>query len=103
LRLMPNTRRITQLRDGDRDTLDRLIRSRTTPLRVVERAKIVLASANGLSGEEICDKVGVSPPTVSRWLNRYDKGGIPAIQRDLPRSGRPKRLDPDLVEAEIVR
>jgi transposase len=100
---MPNTRRITQLRDGDRDTLEGHTRSRTIPQRVVERARIVLASADGLSGKEICDEVGVSPPTVTRWLNRYDEGGIPAIERDLPRPGRPKRLDPDRVEAEIVR
>jgi transposase len=81
--------------------LERLIRSRTIPQRVVERAKIVLESADGASGSEICRDVGVSRPTVTRWLERYDAGGIDALTSDRPRSGRPRTVTPEL-EAEIV-
>jgi transposase len=100
---MPNNPRITSLRAGDQELLEQWVRSRTTAQRLVERARIVLASAGGSTCKEICRDIGVSPPTVRRWLDRYDAGGAVALQQDLPRSGRPKRLDPDRIEAEIVR
>jgi len=90
------------LRDGDRAELERLVRTRTTEQRVSERVRIVLASADGLKNAEICAAVGVSPPTVMRWLNRYDALGLPGLLSDLPRSGRPKRIDREKV-AEVIR
>ena len=75
---------------------------RTTPQRLVERAKIVLCSAQGLSGSAICAAVGVSRPTVTQWLDRYEVDGIEALLEDRPRSGRPRRITAE-DEAEIVR
>ena len=99
---MPLPVRSVRLRPGDRVKLERLERSRTAPRRVVERACIVLGSAEGKSGNALCAELGVSRPTVSLWLDRYDAGGFAAIASDRPRSGRPKRTSPD-VDAEIVR
>jgi transposase len=67
----------------------------------VERAQIVLASADGQSGEAICSMLGVSRPTVSRWLDRYDAEGATGLEADRPRSGRPKQITPD-AEAAII-
>ena len=75
---------------------------RTTPQRVVERANIVLCSAEGRSGSAICREVGVSRPTVTQWLDRYEAGGGEELLEDRPRSGRPRKITPD-DEAEIVR
>jgi transposase len=69
---------------------------------VVERARIVLASADGISGFAIAEQLGVSRPTVSRWLNRYDEVGLAGLVRDRPGRGRPARLTPEF-EAEVVR
>jgi len=69
-----------------------LVRSRTTAQRVVERAQIVLASAAGDSGNAICAQWGVSRPTVSRWLDRYEAEGLAGLIADRPRAGRPKRI-----------
>jgi len=99
---MPKPIRVTQLRPGDRSALERLVRSRTAPQRTVERARIVLASADGKPGSAICREVGVSHPLVKRWLDRYDTEGLPGIQTDRPRSGRPRRITPAM-EAEIIR
>ncbi len=99
---MPMPIRKIELRDGDRAELERMVRSRTAAQRVVERASIVLASASGQKSDEICAAVGVSPPTVKKWLDRYEAGGIEALLKDLPRPGRPKEIDP-VKEAEIVR
>ena len=103
--LMPLPIRVTELRRGDRARLEQWIRGRTTPRRLVERARIVLASADGASGDMICRTLGVSRPTVSRWLDRYDADGAPGLEADRPRSGRPKQITPDdeaaLVEATL--
>ena len=98
---MPLPIRRTKLRRGDRAKLTRLARSRTAPRRLVDRARIVLGSAEGKSGTELCSEIGVSRPTVTLWLDRYDSGGLAAIQSDEPRSGRPKRISHE-VDAEIV-
>jgi transposase len=90
---MPLPIRMTHLSRGDRATLERWVRAGTTEHRMVERARIVLASADGQSGNEICAALGVSRPTVSRWLNRYATEGIPGLRADKPRSGRPKVID----------
>jgi transposase len=99
---MPLPIRQIQLRRGDRSKLERLVRSRTTPRRILERAQVVLGSADGLSGSAVCAQAGVSRPTVTRWLDRYEAGGLAAITSDRVRSGRPKRTGTD-VDAEIVR
>jgi len=89
---MPLPIRSIALRRGDRSRLERLVRSRTTEQRVVERAQIVLASAAGDSGNAICAQLGVSRPTVSRWLDRYEAEGLAGLIADRPRAGRPKRI-----------
>ena len=71
---------------------------RTTPQRVVERANIVLCSAEGRSESAICRE----GPTVTQWLDRYEAGGVEELLEDRPRSGRPRKITPD-DEAEIVR
>ncbi len=91
-----------RLRRGDRERLETLVSGRTTPRRVVERASIVLCSAEGESGTSICTRVGVSRPTVTLWLDRYDADGIEALVQDRPRSGRPRRITAE-DEAEIIR
>ena len=102
LAVMPLPVRRVELRRGDRAKLERLTRSRTAPRRVVERANIVLGSAEGKSGQVLCAEFGVSRPTVTLWLDRYDEGGFEALVSDRPRSGRPKRTE-EGVDAEIIR
>jgi transposase len=98
---MPLPIRVTELRRGERMILEQWTRARTTPRRVVERARIVLASADGHGGDAICALLSVSRPTVSRWLDRYDADGAAGLVADRPRSGRPKRITA-AVEAAIV-
>ena len=98
---MATLRRI-RLRPGDRKELEGWVRARTTPQRRVERARIVLGSAGGLSGRALAREIGVSLPTVQRWLDRYDDEGLPGLE-DRPRPGRPRsRITPEF-EAEVVR
>jgi len=64
-----------KLRDGDDQELTRLLRSSTAPAGLVQRARIVLLAAEGMTNTAIAAQVGVSPPTVISWRARYDRCG----------------------------
>jgi transposase len=80
------------LREGDREQLERWVRSSTIPAGLAQRARIVLLAADGVSNVEIAERLGVSKPTVTSWRDRYRDGGLAALD-DRPRSGRPRTLD----------
>ena len=79
-----------QLRDGDRARLEALARMSTAPAGLVQRARIVLLAARGVSNTDIAEQVGASRPTVLKWRDRYAELGIEALG-DLPRPGAPGR------------
>lgn len=81
---------ITLKRPAKRRLL-RLIRKRTTPHGYIQRARIILLSAEGHSIADICDILGVDRQVVRRWRKRYIEDGEGAL-RDRRRSGRPKEI-----------
>jgi len=72
----------------DRAELERVVRSRRAERRLVERAEVVLAAAEGLPAREIAARVGCSEKLVGRWRARYERDGMSGLG-DKPRSGRP--------------
>ncbi|MGI8413674.1 MAG: helix-turn-helix domain-containing protein [Solirubrobacteraceae bacterium] len=72
----------------DRAVLERIVRSRRAERRMVERAGVVLAAAEGLSAKKIAVRVGCSAKLPGRWRARYEREGMDGL-RDLARSGRP--------------
>lgn len=54
---MPNRVRVLTVPDADRAKLERRARDRGAPARVVERARIVLLAADGLTGPQIAGRV----------------------------------------------
>ena len=72
----------------ERVTLTRWSRGRRTPARLVLRAKIVLAAAEGRSNQDIARSLGTSEETVSRWRRRFVELRIQGLEKDAPRSGR---------------
>lgn len=87
---------------SQRRDLERMARSRDLTLRVMTRARIVLAAAEGNSNREVARRLGVSRPAVLEWRARFVAGGVETLLREAPRSGRPRRIDVGRVEA-IVR
>ena len=67
-------------------------RSRTAEVRMVERARIVLACLEGKEIQQVAQEVGASVPTVSKWRSRFAHDGIPGL-RDGKRSGKPPTYD----------
>lgn len=86
----------------ERETLEKLSKGRRTSVRLVERAKIVLRSADGLQNKEIASELGVTRRTVARWRNRFVRQGLAGIEKDAPRPGRHRSISAAVVE-EIVR
>lgn len=74
-----------------------LTRKRTMPHGLVLRAQIILASALGLSIEDICDTLSVDRQVVRRWRRRFLEGGEQALV-DRPRCGRPPEIKPRVWE-----
>ena len=91
------------IKDGDLETLSRWARARTTPARLVTRARIVLEAAAGLSKKAIATKLGIERRTVSLWEERYTARGIPGIEKDEPRGAPPRKLDDAAIAAIVAK
>jgi transposase len=76
---------------ADRAELQALLTNRNTPRKLVWRADIVLATADGRGTVEIMRRTGMSKPTVWRWQERYLDEGMPGLKRD---KTRPSRVPP---------
>lgn len=74
--------------DKQRRKLQNLARGRKTPVRLAQRAKIVLLAGKGIMNKEIAVELGIDRRTVSRWRERYAEKGLAGIEKDLPRGGR---------------
>src|SRR5487761_1845372 len=67
-------------------------RSRSAEMRMVERARIVLACLEGKEIQQVAQQVGASVPTVSKWRSRFARDGIGGL-RERARSGKPPTYD----------
>ena len=77
-----------------------LLGSRTAPVRLVERARIVREAADGRSAPAIASAVGCSRPTVYSWIRRFNDQGMAGLQ-ERPRAGRPPTYTAEQ-RAEVV-
>lgn len=66
--------------DSDqRQELESLVRAPTTPQRSVQRARILLACAEGLSQQEVAQQVGVRRRIVTKWCGRFRRLGLAGL------------------------
>jgi len=66
--------------DSDqRKELESLVRAPTTPQRSVQRARILLACATGLSQQEVARRVGVRRRIVTKWCGRLRRLGLAGL------------------------
>ena len=106
---------IIELSVRQREALTRLVRHPTTEQRVVARARIILAAAEGGMNKEIAERLRVDPDTVCKWRGRWaraqeqlvaaeEDAQASALSRcvvhllvDAPRSGRPGDFTPEQI------
>jgi transposase len=84
---------------ADRARLEAVVADRNSPQKHVWRARIILATAEGLGTNAIMRRAGVSKPCVWRWQARFMREGVPGLLRD---KTRPSRVPP-LAQATIDR
>jgi hypothetical protein len=65
-----------ELNDVVTRELTALTRKHGAPQALAERARIVLAAADGLKNTEIASKLGVCTHTVGTWRNRFAERGM---------------------------
>ncbi|NQT87617.1 helix-turn-helix domain-containing protein, partial [bacterium] len=76
------------LTEDERATLTRWSKGRSTPYRLVQRAKIVLMAAEDMRNQAIALALDTTPNTVGRWRRRFAEKRLAGIEKDAPRSGR---------------
>lgn len=68
--------------------LKKLVRRRTAPFAVVQRAQLILLARSGLGSEEIAVRLGLSSRNVRKWKARFRATPTLASLDDAKRSGR---------------
>src|SRR3954462_2303141 len=92
---MPSS--LLTLSDDDRATLESWTRSSTVRAGHCERARIVLAIADGAGTSATARMLGVSRPTGTKWRARFAVHRMAGLDAQ-PRRRRPKTID----DAQII-
>jgi transposase len=93
--------KVIELSEEEKQALEKVVRRRRSAKAEVQRARVVLLSAEGCTGKEIALRVGLSEPTVVKWRKRFLAHRSVGLS-ELPRSGAPRRVSDQQVE-EIIR
>jgi len=64
----------------ERAMLTKWAGSRTAPMRLVSRAKMILLAAKGFENREIAEQLGVHRVTAAAWRKRFAADRIPGIE-----------------------
>ena len=83
---------VKELTTDERTMLETITRSRTEEKRRVERAKVILGCAAGMSNVAIAEKLHISKPTVVKILKKWTMFGVNSALEDLQRTGRPAKI-----------
>ena len=94
---MPRVAPAVSLDSSMKAALDQLVRSPSTPQGLVQRSRIVLAAAAGKSNQQIAGELQMPEVTVSKWRRGFARRGLEGLQ-DAPRSGRPVKHGPEMVQ-----
>ena len=84
------------LREEERSELEHRAACYTLPYKRVQRARLVLYAAEGLTNVEIGERLDTNPKVVGRWRRRFYEEGLDGLE-DRARSGRPRRFPPEEV------
>src|SRR5918998_2790995 len=86
---------------ADRARLEAVVADRNRPQKHVWRARIILATADGLGTNAIMRRAGVSKPCVWRWQERFMAEGVDGLLRDKTRPPGTPPLPKALVERVV--
>lgn len=78
--------------ESEQKALEAVVRTRTAPHRRVQRARLVLLAAGGMTNTAIGREVRLSRSQVVLWRQRFARGRLAGLE-DAPRPGKPKRYN----------
>lgn len=87
---------------GEREKLVLLAARPTASQSAAQRARIILASADGQSAAHVTNNLSVSPASVYKWRRRFSKDRLASLT-DAARPGAPRRITDKQVEDVITR
>jgi len=93
------------LTDDERDALESLIRKRTASQSLAQRARIVLACAEGGGTAPltaVASRLGVSREMVRKWRVRFAEERMDGLA-DVARPGAPRKITDEQVEVVVTR
>ena len=89
------------LTEDERATLQRWARRARSSQALALRCRIVLAGAEGASNAAVVKRLGVSPPTVTKWRSRFAAHRLEGLA-DEPRPGAARTITDEQVERVLV-
>ena len=92
-----------EVRAADRARLEAVVADRNSPQKHVWRARIILATAEGLGTAAIMRRARVAKPSVWRWQARFAEEGVDGLLRDKTRPSRIPPLAAATVERVVAR
>ena len=100
---MPNRISLRAVNAAEKAAVERLAKSRTAAVRLVQRAKIIwtLLAEPSLSSTEAGVRAGVSKAVGPKWVKRFNVQGLAGLE-DEPRSGRPATHD-ERVRSKLLK
>jgi transposase len=93
---------VMELSSDDRERLEGMARSRNLAARLVQRASMILLTAEGRSQREIGEILGCNFKTVGEWQRRWLAAGFEGIEIEKPGRGRKAWVVPS-VGPEVIR
>lgn len=83
-----------EINNEQREELVTMQRSLKLERRYVDRAKVILLSANGETIDSIMKQVSLSRRAVNKWRQRFKQNGLDGL-KDAPRSGKKPFITPE--------
>jgi transposase len=85
---MSRTAEAIILTEKEQTIINEWAKSKTLPVRIVQRARIIQMAAQNYENIQIASNLGISHPTVQLWRDRFLSFRLPALEKDAPRPGR---------------
>jgi transposase len=89
------------LTEKEQITIGAWAKSKTMPIRIVQRARIIQMAANNCENQEIAATLNISCPTVHLWRERFLALRLPGLVKDAPRPGSIPRIQHKKVMAIV--
>lgn len=98
---MSRTAEAIILTEKEETIINEWAKSKTLPVRIVQRARIIQMAAQNYENIQIASKLGMSHPTIQLWRDRFLSFRLPGLEKDAPRPGRIPKMSHKKVMAIV--